>query len=583
MNVFLVFVLLQIVLLMYFNTLYFLKTRDYLVLGSLVLQISVGTICFISIINRTLTTPGAELLILLFGIVLPLIFLSLDKPLLKGRVFFHKKPCILKKIIPERGDVNEIATIIPEKETELLLSNLSAKELLSNVNKRLDFAKKFVETNQLEKALGMYAGLEDIIKNRYFYYNYGNLFYRMGDYENAKVYYKRALDFFKDKHSSSNNKKARKDTGKRLKKEEVLYNIANAYYMQGFFCEAMANYERVIEMDHNFKGGIDNYIQTLLKIKNFDKAVSCCNSMLEKKRGYKYHFLLARIYYELNKSQECVEQLDKALSLEPNHVDSLALLGEVYSNIQEPNKALEIYTKLVKLTPQDYSVQYSLGKLFMSGENYHQAIERFKLAYDLNSNMFEALYNVGLSYEKNKQIQEAIDVYKKVIKNKPDFLGAYTRVWNLLSKENRFSDVVEIFEKGILTSPKEYVLHFYLGVAYSKLEMYSMALDSFKSVLDINPEMKGVNFYLGIILTKLEKYEEAIHTFRNALLDTRDDNEVFYNMAITYCMQERYERAISSLKKAVELNPEIKDKVCENQIFDYLKEQEEFSDVLCLS
>ncbi len=282
MNVFLVFVLLQIVLLMYFNTLYFLKTRDYLVLGSLVLQISVGTICFISIINRTLTTPGAELLILLFGIVLPLIFLSLDKPLLKGRVFFHKKPCILKKIIPERGDVNEIATIIPEKETELLLSNLSAKELLSNVNKRLDFAKKFVETNQLEKALGMYAGLEDIIKNRYFYYNYGNLFYRMGDYENAKVYYKRALDFFKDKHSSSNNKKARKDTGKRLKKEEVLYNIANAYYMQGFFCEAMANYERVIEMDHNFKGGIDNYIQTLLKIKNFDKAVSCCNSMLER-------------------------------------------------------------------------------------------------------------------------------------------------------------------------------------------------------------------------------------------------------------------------------------------------------------
>jgi hypothetical protein len=47
-------------------------------------------------------------------------------------------------------------------------------------------------------------------------------------------------------------------------------------------------------------------------------------------------------------------------------------------------------------------------------------------------------------------------------------------------------------------------------------------------------------------------------------------------MSITYCLQERYDKALVNLKKAVKLNPEVKNKIVDNTIFDCLKESEDF-------
>jgi tetratricopeptide (TPR) repeat protein len=582
-NVFLLFILVQVFIVLFLQVKYFLKTRDRLAIIPLFFQFLVLPVGMMSLFKGTSSSAIMEVLMILMGIILPLGFLVFDKPLLKRRVLLPNKMFGKNQASAPEKKFSEIASIIPEKEPTLVFSNVSSKDVLKSIENRIQTAHKAILDLDFLKALNIYQSLEGIFENRYYYFNYANLLFRNGEFEKANQAYEKVLGFFTKNVDVTKNKNSRTSNtmNRKLKREEVMYNIANAQYMRGRYCDAMSYYEKVIELDHNFKGGIDNYIEALLKMKNFDKAVSCCNTMVEKEHGYRYHYLLAKIYFELNDTHKCIEQLHKALGIDEAHVESLALLGEVYSSSEKFVEAVEVYKKLIKLTPQDYRVHYSLGKLLVSLEDYDAALESFSFAHGLNSNMFEALYNVALMYERKGQIFQAVDVYQKVIRLKPDFLGAYTRLWTLYSKENRFADVVEIFEKGVLNFPKEYVLHFYLGVAYSKLARYPEALDAFKNVMDINPEMKGINFYLGIILTKLEKYEEAIQTFRNALLDTPDDNEVFYNMSITYCMQERYDRAMLTLKKALELNPSLKEKIQENEVFHTLRTYEEFKRLAC--
>jgi tetratricopeptide (TPR) repeat protein len=572
---------LQVLVLMYFNLKYFLKTRDYISLIPIFIQTIAVTFGIMSVWNFSVLNSAVEFLLIITGIILPLLFMFLDKPLLKRRVLLPMKFTTMKMKEDIVNLHQEIVTIIPEKDSELVLSNMSSKDFLKKVQTRFLQAKKFIDSKQFDKALEIYAPFESIIQNPYYFYNYANILFRTRKFEEAKKYYKRALELLTKKEEATRKKKRPKLAAKHLKKEEVLYNIANSDYMLGGYCEAMSNYEKVLATDRSFKGGIDNYIQVLVKLKDFEKAVLCCNSLMEDEKDYRYYFLLAKIYYELNKNEKCIEQLNRVLKINEKHVESLALLGEVYSSTDNPRKAVDVYNRLLKLTPQDYAVHYSLGKLLLSIDDYDQAIERFSFAHNLNGTMFEALYNVALAHEKKGEFIEAIDVYKKVIQTKPDFLGAYTRLWYILSQKNMYEDVVDIFKKGVENFPQEYVLHFYLGVAYSKLCQYSQALEAFKNVLDINPDIKGVNFYLGITLTKLQKYEEAIHTFRNALLDAPEDNEVFYNMSITYCMQERYDRALISLRKALELNPEIKEKIFQNEVFECLKNNDEFKRLAC--
>jgi tetratricopeptide (TPR) repeat protein len=566
---------------MYFNLKYFFKTRDLMVLIPVFFQTIAVTFGFISIWNFAILSSAVEFFLLITGIILPILFMFLDKPLLKRKVLLPTKFNLKIKEEEKVSLHHEIVAIVPEKAAELFLSKISSKDFLRRVQIKFEQAQKYLTSNQLEKALEIYASFESIIQNPHFYFNYANVLYKYGKYEEAKNYYKKALEMLNKKEEGSRKRKRRGSLIVSLKKEEVIYNIANSDYMLGRFCDAMSNYEKVLEIDHSFKGGIDNYIQVLVKLRDFEKAVLCCNTMMEDEKDYRYHFLLAKIYYELNKNDKCIEELNQVLQINEKHVESLALLGEVYSSMENPRKAVDVYNRLIKLTPQDYAVHYSLGKLLLSIDDYDQALERFNFAHNLNGSMFEALYNVALAHEKKGEFIEAIEVYKKVIHSKPDFLGAYTRLWYILSQKNMYEDVVDIFKKGVENFPQEYVLHFYLGVAYSKLTLYNEALESFKNVLDINPDIKGVNFYLGITLTKLEKYEEAIHTFRNALLDTPEDNEVFYNMSITYCMQERYDRALISLKKALELNPDIKEKIFENEVFECLKNNDEFKRLAC--
>lgn len=580
MNFILLFVVIQILILMVFNIKYFWKTKDYMVFVPTMLQGIVATIAIHAIWFQTILSSTFEIGILLLGILLPVLYLMVDKPMLKKQVLFRRNKINNKQKIATLNPVlntnHEVAPIIGDKEVTKLMGSVSAKEVFQKLRLSVKNVQKFLRKNEYAEALKEYLVMEPFFQNADYFFNLGNVYYHLGNYGEAKQQYQKALEILKTKGSKREKKHAHAKSVDRLTAEEVRCNLATANYMLGEYCEAMMQYEQVMHSDPESKMGVDNYIYVLLKLKNFDKAVHYCHALAEKFPNSRYQFLLAKIYYELNQLDSCKQHLESAIERDSDHVDSLVLLAEVYASTDQLDKAVQLYKKLKKLTPNDYAVHYSLGKLLVSKNDYQGALECFNFAYHLNNSMFEALYNVGLMHEKKEQLTEAIEVYKELIKIKPNFLVAYTRLWTLYSKEQKFDEIIQIFHQGLKESPREYVFHFYLGVAYSKIEQYPEALDAFKNVLDINPEIKEVNFYLGIILTKLEKYEEAIHTFRNALLDAPEDNEVFYNMSITYCMQERYDKALATLKRAIELNPNTKEKLLDNEVFACLENYEDF-------
>lgn len=579
MTVFFFFLVVQICVLLYINLRYFLRTRDYNTLIPAGTQMAAITIALLVSMNKSGTNNYLELVVLFLGFAIPLFFLMFDKPLLKKKLTLLNLNFLRNKKREKAKDlVLEPLPISSEKDNDVILCNLKSSNFLSIMEEKLNYSSRMLQKGHIEEALKIYEIYNEAIYDVNLSYNYGNLLYKMGDYDKALVAYTKSLEILESTAETKVVKGIKKESSKHRDetKKEILSNMANTYHMLGKNVESLSFYQKVMSIDGDYKPALDNYIQVLVSTKNFDEAVKYCKNLCRKGPDHKYHFMLAKIYFELNKTDNCIRELEKSLKIKQNNRGSLELLAEVYSSNDRVEDAIKVFYKLIKVCPENSSVHYSLGKMLAQKSNHQEAIERFNFAVSLNPDMFEAYYNIGMAYEKLGEYHEAIRAYKKLTEIKPDFISAYTKLWDLLCRENKFFDLVEVCKNGIEKYPHEYILHFYLGVAFSKMGRFEEALDAFKSVMDINSDMKGVNLYLGITLTKLKKYEEAIHMFRNALLDTPDDNEIFYNMSITYCLQQRYDKAIVSLKKAVELNPEIKSKIAENTNFDCIKDVDEF-------
>lgn len=578
MSVFFAFFALQVMILLVFSVKYFLRTKDYNSLIPIGTAMTAITILFWVGLQQSGTNNLVELILLILGIIVPIGFMFLDKPMFKKRMFWSRKDIKNKALEAPLISNHELFLLSPEKEVGLIVKSLRGKDFLKHLETRLHCAQKQIENGNLEEAAKIYEQYHHVVENPWIRFNYANILHKLGKYSEAVLIYQDGLRIFETEQSFKKSKKHNQDiqASQVNLQSDIQLNMANAYYMMGKTQESLNLYQKIMNRDGDCQAALDNYIQVLVNTKNFDEAVRCCKTLCAQGPNYKYHFMLARIYFELNKPEKCIRELQKSLHLKGNHRGSLALLAEVYSSQGQTEEAIEVFYKLIKVFPEDAAVHYSLGKLLETIGNYHEAIEQFNLCIALNPDMFEAYYNIGLAYERIGNMLEAVRTFKKLTEMKPDFISAYTKLWEINSRENKFQEIIDICKTGVDKLPNEYILYFYMGVAFSKMGRYEEALLAFKTVLDINPDLQGVNLYLGITLTKLQKYEEAIQMFRSALLISPQDNEIFYNMSITYCLQARYDKAIGSLKKAVELNPDIKHKLEDNLIFACLKDSKEY-------
>ena len=65
------------------------------------------------------------------------------------------------------------------------------------------------------------------------------------------------------------------------------------------------------------------------------------------------HNSLAENYIKLNEFEPATYHLHKALSIEPENIDSYRLLGEVYFRQRKDDEAIAAYEKVLKLDPFD--------------------------------------------------------------------------------------------------------------------------------------------------------------------------------------------------------------------------------------
>ena len=177
---------------------------------------------------------------------------------------------------------------------------------------------------------------------------------------------------------------------------------ALTFYSLGKYTEAIAAYDRALEIDPENIWLWNNRGEAYIKLKKFERGISDFKTAIEldRDRSFIPWNNLGKLYYEQQNYPSAIASYNEALNIKPDYLP--ALIGR--------------------------------GNAQKSSGLYDRASDSYDRALTINPNYYEAWYGKGSVAEYLRQDRAAVEYYQKAVDLKPDWEAA---IESLDRAENR--------------------------------------------------------------------------------------------------------------------------------------------------
>jgi tetratricopeptide (TPR) repeat protein len=185
------------------------------------------------------------------------------------------------------------------------------------------------------------------------------------------------------------------------------------------------------------------------------------------------------------------------------------------------------------------------------------------------------------------EYEEAIKQFEELGKSYPNNTGVL--VWKsfIQAEYKHYDEALTGTEKLITLFPDTANLWMGKAELLSLMNRNEEALKAFEKTISLYPKRDDAWAEKADVLSKLGRYEEAILTYNKAVeLSTNHnyDNDVyghlFYNRGRAYCRNGDKANALADLKKAISLNPGLKEDAWKDEDFKSLWDDEDFKKLI---
>jgi tetratricopeptide (TPR) repeat protein len=356
--------------------------------------------------------------------------------------------------------------------------------------------------------------------------------------------------------------------------------IGRAYRQSGLLADATAEFKKAIALDANFPRahyylgitylldeGQNKLGEALAEFKievaanpdeffanyylgvvyNFQRQWDLAITSLQKASSLQPHnpdpyFQLGQSYQELNKHEQAIEALKKAIELNPdlahnkNQVttahhrlaQSLLKTGQTEAGRKELQIASELKAQAFKLEQQTQTEApgMTLNRLSASGK------DQLELSHEDHSSLA-----TDTDAKARQALQSSEAYYKKVIGT------AHNNVGLLRGERQDFVVAAAQFEQAAKWDPPQEGLNFNLGLAYYKSQLYKQAALPLEIELKLHPGNRSVAKLLGMTLFRLGGYARAAELLTGVVDPQAMDISVYYVLASSLIKQRKNDAA----------------------------------------
>jgi tetratricopeptide (TPR) repeat protein len=116
---------------------------------------------------------------------------------------------------------------------------------------------------------------------------------------------------------------------------------------------------------------------------------------------------------------EAAAAYERAISIDPGHVDALINLGMMSYDLADLEKAAKCFERAVRLAPENAIAQFNLGSVLEEMGRMEDARQHLRLAVRLNPRYADAHYNLAFVCDKLGTLTEAREHWAAYIKLDP--------------------------------------------------------------------------------------------------------------------------------------------------------------------
>jgi len=199
-------------------------------------------------------------------------------------------------------------------------------------------------------------------------------------------------------------------------------------------------------------------------------------------------FALAFQNHQKNNFKDAEILYKKILKINPNHFESIFLLGSLLLQTKKFDAAIQLFYKAIEIRPEHANTHYNLGFVFTELGEYQKAIKSCQKAIEIQPNHAEAYYNLGNIMKKLKEFQKAEDCYQKTVQIQPSNAKAHNNLGNVFKQLGKFQKAINSYQKAIKIQPNHEKAHFNLGNVFKQLGKFQKAKGFYQKALHYKPE-----------------------------------------------------------------------------------------------
>ncbi|MBW4493749.1 MAG: DUF563 domain-containing protein [Oscillatoria princeps RMCB-10] len=240
---------------------------------------------------------------------------------------------------------------------------------------------------------------------------------------------------------------------------EAYYNLGNALSYQGNYDEAIACWQRAIDLKPDFAEAHQNQAEVFQKLGEFEKAIPCyfkaVGILPDWTEGY---YNLGLCFYRQDKLDEAVVCFQQAIQIQPDFAPACGDLGYALLKQGKLDEAVACFRKAIQIQPifaQAYC-QWS-DTLAKQGKSKEAILSNAGFLKTLHSQVesAELYYYLGKALAAGSQFSEASACFQKAREINPDLASAISDFIASLHRQGERDETAAGFPEGVPVDPPQ--------------------------------------------------------------------------------------------------------------------------------
>jgi predicted CXXCH cytochrome family protein len=231
---------------------------------------------------------------------------------------------------------------------------------------------------------------------------------------------------------------------------EFYFELAQAYEKSGRRNDAIAAYQRAVQVDGRFVPALRSLGAVLLQSGRPAQAIE----ILERARTAAPRDAMARnelgkAYQQAGRLPEAIAELREAVRLDPDLTAAHYTLGTVFSQSGDAAQGEQAWREAIRIQPDFAEAHNDLANLLTGRQQFAEADYHFELAAKLSPGQAAIRYNYGVSLAVRGRFDEAQRQFARAVALAPAMAEAHVSLGDLRGRAGDWRGAIRHYENAL--------------------------------------------------------------------------------------------------------------------------------------